>query len=93
MTLALPERTFATAPPMLPVVSARKKMSGFGGIAAVSTDFVIVSESPGSIVSVTLLGVTPGAAAAAATITMLKRAASAKSAATGAVLRLIRSPP
>jgi hypothetical protein len=50
---------------MLPVVSARKKMSGFGGIGDVSTDFEIVVDAPGSSVSVTVLGVTPGAATAA----------------------------
>jgi hypothetical protein len=78
---------------MLPVVSARKKMSGLGGIGDVSTDFEIVFDWPGRRVAVTVLGVTPGAAAAAAAMTMLKRVASAKSAATGAVLRLIRLPP
>jgi hypothetical protein len=78
---------------MLPVVSARKKMSGFGGIGDVATDFEIVFDAPGRRVAVTVFGVTPGAATAAAAMTMLKRAADAKSAATGAVLRLIRSPP
>jgi hypothetical protein len=64
-------------------------MSGFGGIAGVSTVFVIVSDSPGSIVSVTVAGITPGAAAAAPTTTVQKTAASARSAAAGAVLRFI----
>jgi hypothetical protein len=62
---------------MLPVVSARNKMSGRGGIGDVSTDFVIVFDWPGRSVALTLAGVTPGTANAAPETTVATAPASA----------------
>jgi hypothetical protein len=47
---------------MLPVVSIRNVMSGFGGIAGVDTVLAIVVDPPGDKFNVTSAGVTPGAA-------------------------------
>jgi hypothetical protein len=54
--------TFEMTPPMLPVVSIRNTMSGFGGIAGVDTVLAIVVDPPGDRFSVTSAGVTPGSA-------------------------------
>jgi hypothetical protein len=62
---------------MLPVVSARKKMSGLGGIGDVSTDFAWTFDCPGSSVAVTVAGVTPGTANAAPETTVATSPASA----------------
>src|SRR5689334_5655174 len=55
--------TLRIAPPMLPVVSARKQMSGFGGINGVVTCFATSKLSPGLIVAVTDAGSRPCATA------------------------------
>ena len=58
--------TFASVGPMLPVVSARKMMSGFGGMIGVWTVLVIVTLSPGLSEFVYVGGSTPGVTACAA---------------------------
>ena len=59
-------RTFAIAAFMLNVVSARKTMSGFGGIGDVSTLFATTSVWPGRRVARDRCGCHPGATAYAA---------------------------
>ena len=45
---------------MLPVVSARKMMSGLGGMAGVRTVLAMSRELPGAMVASTEAGVSPG---------------------------------
>ena len=84
-------RTFAIAAFMLNVVSARKTMSGFGGIGDVSTLFATTSVWPGRRVAVTDVGVTPGAAYAAPL--SMTVAAVTTAAASRPVLICMRNPP
>jgi hypothetical protein len=49
--------TFARAAPMLPVVSARKQMSGCGGITGVPTVLSTLMLAPGSSEATTDAGV------------------------------------
>lgn len=58
MMFVAPVFTVAIAPPMLPVVSARKTMSGFGGIAGVDTVLGTMKLSPGFPVLLTDAGLT-----------------------------------
>ena len=66
MMAAAPAFTLSMASPMLPVVSARKKMSGLGGMAGVATVLLTVKLPPGLTVAVTVDGLTPSAKAGAA---------------------------
>src|SRR5262245_21534817 len=81
--------TFASALPMLPVVSARNTMSGCGGTTGVETTFFTVRHSPGSGSRVTDVGSTPGAASVAAVEWPTQKAAAASATACVARERVV----
>src|SRR5215472_12182576 len=65
MMLVAFARTLAIAVPIDPVVSDKKTMSGFDGIAGVSTVFVIVTLEPDCSTALNEDGVTPAETGAA----------------------------